>query len=167
MVTKLEIMSFDRCVFLQNQPQPGCTHTRWKKKRKKRETTPGLSVETFSTLNRMLICSILSAKASIVHSVIKSFVYRKDRRFRMSNGYNISSLGIRSMVFVLTLGEKAWNRWEVADAGTDEWEVTDNQSCEYNSHAKLRASICFPRSIFPRTIKFERIFFTSLSIHFT
>lgn len=56
----------------------------------------------------------------------------------MSDCDDISSYGIRPVVVVvLTLGEKTRDRREVADAGTDEWEVTESQSCGYNSHAKL------------------------------
>lgn len=56
----------------------------------------------------------------------------------MSDSDDISSYGIRSVVVVvLTLGEKTRDRREVADVGTDEWEVTESQSCGYNSHAKL------------------------------
>lgn len=70
--------------------------------------------------------------------VIKVFVCRKNWRFGMSDSDDISSYGIRPVVVVvLTLGEKTRDRREVADAGTDEWEVTGSQSCGYNSHAKL------------------------------
>lgn len=55
----------------------------------------------------------------------------------MNDSDDISSYGIRPVVVVLTLGEKTRDRREVADAGTDEWEVTGSQSCGYNSHAKL------------------------------
>lgn len=55
----------------------------------------------------------------------------------MSDSDDISSYGIRPVVVVLTLGEKTRDRREVADVGTDEWEVTESQSCGYNSHAKL------------------------------
>lgn len=46
----------------------------------------------------------------------------------MRDGDDISSVGIRPMVVVaLTLGEKTRDRREVADAGTDEWEVMEGR----------------------------------------
>lgn len=60
----------------------------------------------------------------------------------MSDSDDISSYSIRPVVaVVLTLGEKTRDRREVADTGTDEWEVTESQSCGYNSHAKLAGEV--------------------------
>jgi len=78
----------------------------------------------------------------------------------MSDSDDISSYGIRPMAdrrrVVLTL-EETRDRREVADAWTDEWEVTESQSCGYNSHAKVGVKVLARGIGYPidRDSKFE------------